>query len=59
MSIDSSRIVRLLTNARKVNAITVNPSDTDQARQAAVRKLTDEIMRKSHDHAVLVAWTAL
>lgn len=59
MNIDHSRIVRLLSNARKVNAITVNPSDNDQVRQAAIRKLTDEVLRKSHDHAILVAWTPL
>ena len=56
MSVDRARIARLVSSAKKVDAVTLNPSDNDQVRQNVVRKMIEDIVRKSnHRSIVLIA----
>ena len=54
MTVDKPRIARLVSNSKSVDALTLNPSDSDQVRQAAIRKLADLALRKSNQRSVLV-----
>ena len=54
MTVDKPRIASLVSNSKSVDALTLNPSDSDQVRQAAIRKLADLALRKSNQRSVLV-----
>lgn len=54
MTVDRPRIARLVSNSKSVDALTLNPSDSDQVRQSAIRKLADLAVRKSNQRSVLV-----
>lgn len=54
MSVDRGRIARLISGAKKVDAVTLNPSDSDQTRQNAGRKMVDQAVRSSNQRSVLV-----
>jgi hypothetical protein len=47
MSIDRSRITKLISAAKRVDAITLNPADREQDRQSVIRKMITESVRSS------------
>ena len=54
MSIDRSRITKLISAAKRVDAITLNPTDSDQDRQSVIRKIITESVRSSDQRSVLI-----
>lgn len=54
MSVDRTRIARLISTAKAVEVATLNPSDGDQVRKEAIRKATDRAVRSSDRRSVLV-----
>jgi hypothetical protein len=54
MSVDRSRITRLINSAKRVEVVSLNPSDSDQARQAVIRKLITESVRQSDTRTLLL-----
>lgn len=54
MSVDRSRIARLISSAKSVDAATLNPSDSDQIRQTVMRKMVADMVKRSNERSVLV-----
>ena len=54
MSVDQSRIARLISSAKSVDAATLNPSDSDQIRQTVMRKMVADMVKRSNERSVLV-----
>ena len=54
MSIDRSRITKLISAAKRVDAITLNPTDSDQDRQSVIRKMITESVRSSDQRSILI-----
>ena len=54
MSIDRSRITKLINAAKRVDAVTLNPSDNDQTRQNVIRKMITDSVRASDQRSVLI-----
>ena len=54
MRVDRARIARLISSAKKVDAVTLNPSDSNQTRQSAIRKVADQTVKWSDQRSVLV-----
>jgi hypothetical protein len=54
MSIDRSRITKLISAAKRVDAITLNPTDSDQDRQSVIRKMITESVRSSNQRSILI-----
>ena len=54
MSIDRSRITKLINSAKRVDAITLNPADRDQDRQSVIRKIITESVRSSDQRSILI-----
>jgi hypothetical protein len=54
MTVDRSRINKLINAAKRVDAVTLNPSDNDQTRQNVIRKMISETVRASDQRSVLI-----
>lgn len=54
MSVDRTRIARLISTSKAVEVTTLNPSDSDQVRKEVIRKATDRAVRSSDRRSVLV-----
>ena len=54
MTVDRSRISKLLNSAKRVDAVTLNPSDNDQTRKTVIRKMITESVRASDQRSVLI-----
>ena len=54
MSIDKPRIARLVSSAKNVATIMLNPSDSDQVRSATIRKMTDVAIKASNQKSLLL-----
>ena len=54
MSIDRSRITKLISSAKRVDAVTLNPADREQDRQSVIRKMITESIRSSDQRSILI-----
>jgi len=54
MSFDRYRVAKAIQSARKIDIVALSPHQTDQARQADVRKLITETTRQSSSRTVLL-----
>jgi hypothetical protein len=54
MSVDRSRITKLISAAKRVDAITLNPADREQDRQSVIRKIITESVRSSDQRSILI-----
>ena len=54
MSVDRARIARLIISTKNVNAVTLNPSDSDQVRQNVAKKMIEGIVRKSNQRSIVL-----
>ena len=54
MSIDRSRITKLINSAKRVDAVTLNPADREQDRQSVIRKMITESVRSSDQRSILI-----
>ena len=54
MSADRARIVKLINAAKRVEVVTLSPTDSDQQRQAVIRKMIDTSVRASDQRSVVL-----
>jgi hypothetical protein len=54
MTVDRSRVSRLVAAANGVQLVSLSPSDSGRTRQDQVRKLTADAVRSSDKRAVLL-----
>jgi hypothetical protein len=54
MSIDRSRITKLVSAAKRVDAVTLTPADREQDRQSVIRKIITESVRSSDQRSILI-----
>jgi hypothetical protein len=54
MSVDRSRINKLISAAKRVDAVTLNPADREQDRQSVIRKMITESVRSSDQRSILI-----
>ena len=54
MTVDRYRIAKMVQNARRVEVVTLNPHESDQTRQAEMRKLINESVRASNQRSVML-----
>jgi hypothetical protein len=54
MSVDKSRITRLINSARRIEVVTLTPADASYQRQNLMRRMIDESVRTSNQRSVLI-----
>jgi hypothetical protein len=54
MTVDRSRLSRLVASANGVQLVSLSPTDSGQARRDQARKLTADAVRSSDKRAVLL-----
>lgn len=54
MTVDRSRLSRLIASANGVQLVSLSPTDSGQTRRDQVRKLTADAVRSSDKRAVLL-----
>ena len=54
MTVDRSRLSRLVASANGVQLVSLSPTDSGQTRRGQARKLTEDAVRSSDKRAVLL-----
>ncbi len=54
MTVDRSRLSRLIASANGVQLVSLSPTDAGRTRRDQVRKLTEDAVRSSDKRAVLL-----